>query len=123
VIRLDTHTALWIYTNRLHELTPGGRRLLDGAVFISPIVELEITVLHELGRIGGNGSDVIRGLTEAIGANRSPASMSAVVHAAQPLDWTRDPFDRLIVADAIASNCQLLTIDRAITEHCELAVW
>jgi PIN domain nuclease of toxin-antitoxin system len=123
VIRLDTHTALWIYTNRLDELTPGGRRLLDGAVCISPIVELELTVLFELGRIGGDGTEVMQSLAETIGAIRSPASMSAVIHAAHSLNWTRDPFDRLIVADAIATNCHLLTIDRAIREHCEFAVW
>jgi PIN domain nuclease of toxin-antitoxin system len=123
LIRLDTHAALWVYTNRLDELTAGGRRLLDGAVFISPIVELELTVLYELGRLGGDGTEVMRSLVESIGAQTSPATLSAVVHAAQSLDWTRDPFDRLIVADAIATNCQLLTVDATIREHCDLAVW
>jgi len=45
------------------------------------------------------------------------------VRAAVDLTWTRDPFDRLIDAHAIAASVPLLTADRAILEHLPLATW
>ena len=47
----------------------------------------------------------------------------AVVQAAASLSWTRDPFDRLIVGDALAANCPLLTKDDSIQANLPLAVW
>ena len=124
MIRLDTHTALWLYSDRSDELTPGGRRMIEfDEVLISPIVELELTVLHEIGRFAHDGRTIVDGLSESIGARRSPVTLASVVHAANGLDWTRDPFDRLIVADAVAADCLLLTNDSQIHEHCDLAVW
>ncbi len=32
------------------------------------------------------------------------------------LEWTRDPFDRLIAAQAIAAGCPLATGDRALRD-------
>ena len=39
------------------------------------------------------------------------------------IDWTRDPFDRLIVAQAIAADGFLLTKDRTILNHSVAALW
>jgi PIN domain nuclease of toxin-antitoxin system len=50
-------------------------------------------------------------------------SLASAVAAAIPLNWTRDPFDRLIVGDAIGANSQLLTKDSTILAHCTLAKW
>ncbi|CAN5501715.1 hypothetical protein BH23ACT3_BH23ACT3_09460 [soil metagenome] len=45
------------------------------------------------------------------------------VTAADSLPWTRDPFDRLIVADAIAAATPLLTRDDTIHANCDVAIW
>jgi PIN domain nuclease of toxin-antitoxin system len=37
--------------------------------------------------------------------------------------WTRDPFDRLIVGQAIARGAKLVTKDRLIRRHFRGAVW
>jgi PIN domain nuclease of toxin-antitoxin system len=42
---------------------------------------------------------------------------------ALPLSWTRDPFDRLIVAQAAVRDAPLLTKDRAIRRRYRAAVW
>lgn len=124
MIRIDTHVAIWLWANRPGKLTATGRRLIDHEdVIISPIVEFEIQVLHEVGKVGATGGEVVRELTETIGAHRSSLSTENLVHFAHRLDWTRDPFDRLIAADAIATKCLLLTADATIRRHCELAVW
>jgi PIN domain nuclease of toxin-antitoxin system len=46
-----------------------------------------------------------------------------VVQAALQEKWTRDPFDRLIVAHAKAAHAPLLTVDQTITKHYERAVY
>jgi len=49
--------------------------------------------------------------------------VAAVVHAATSLTWTRDPFDRMIVADAIVAASDLLTKDEQILTNAPFARW
>ena len=46
-----------------------------------------------------------------------------VVSVASALTWTRDPFDRLIVATAAADSAPLLTRDKLIRRHYRNASW
>ena len=39
------------------------------------------------------------------------------------LDWTRDAFDRIIVANAMIQKSALLTKDQQILQHYKLAIW
>ena len=79
--------------------------------------------MHEIDRIGAGGADVVADLISRTGLKRSDATSGAVVSAAASLRWTRDPFDRLIVADAIVSSGSLLTKDQRILSHLPIAVW
>lgn len=46
----------------------------------------------------------------------------ALVRHALPLDWTRDPFDRLLAAHSTARRLPLCTLDRTLrTRHRMLA--
>lgn len=124
MIRIDTHVAIWLMMDRADGLTSGGIDLIESEdVVISPMVEQELQVLHEIGRFNETGSQAVAELEVMLGASSSSVSFASVVNSSRALDWTRDPFDRLITADAIASNCRLLTKDATILEHCDLAVW
>ena len=46
-----------------------------------------------------------------------------IVEHARALHWTRDPFDRVIVAQALAVDAHLVTADTNIRDHVALAVW
>ncbi len=46
-----------------------------------------------------------------------------ICQAAIALGWTRDPFDRLISAQAISSSATLVTKDRVIRHHLPQAWW
>lgn len=70
-----------------------------------------------------SGAEIVGDLIERIGLRVSPTSMSAVMNAAAPLTWTRDPFDRLLVADALVASAPFLTKDAHIADHCRLAIW
>lgn len=124
VIRLDTHIVAWLYIGATGRLTATARRLLEtNEPVVSPAVELELTFLQEIGRFTVSGADVTADLRERIGLELSDISFGAVVASAAPLNWTRDPFDRLIVADALAAGTALLTKDAEIREHCSAAAW
>lgn len=51
------------------------------------------------------------------------ADIADVCRAAQGITWTRDPFDRLIVAESIVHDIPLITKDRHIRSHYPNAIW
>ncbi len=123
-IHCDTHVVAWLYAERLDMMTPLGRSLVDERdLTMSPMVELELTYLHEIGRLAAPGAVIFADLSERIGLRRSENSFAAVTASAAALSWTRDPFDRIIAGDASASACQLLTKDQHMLDNFELAVW
>jgi PIN domain nuclease of toxin-antitoxin system len=62
-------------------------------------------------------------LRRSIGLQVADVSLATLVQAAVDLDWTRDPFDRMIAAHAIVENVPLVTADRTMREHLSLATW
>lgn len=97
--------------------------LASGEPFVSPIVELELTYLFEVGRVTEPASAPLGALRRSIGLQLADVSLEALTQAAVELSWTRDPFDRLIAAHAIVANAPLATADRTILEHLPLATW
>ena len=90
---------------------------------MSPIVELELQLLHEIGRILKGLDAILHALAREIGLRVTTTEYRSVVTAARAMEWTRDPFDRLIVADATLAAAKLVTKDRLIRKHCPAAVW
>ncbi len=87
------------------------------------MVELELTYLYEIGRVTEPASAPLAALRKRIGLQTVDASLASVAQAAAGLSWTRDPFDRLISAQAIAADAQLLTADQTILAHLPQATW
>jgi len=124
MIHLDTHVLIWLYDGRL-DLLPGSVRaaLDEHDLVASPMTRLELDYLHEVGRLAVGGSPIVKDLGRRVGLRLSPAGFEDVVARAVGLSWTRDPFDRLIVGNAIADACPLLTADQSILRHFEEASW
>jgi PIN domain nuclease of toxin-antitoxin system len=93
------------------------------AIAISPIVELELTYLFEIGRVSEPASAPLSALRRMLGLQIADVSLAELVQAATNLTWTRDPFDRLIAAHAIVANAPLVTADETIRENLPLATW
>jgi PIN domain nuclease of toxin-antitoxin system len=124
LIFLDTHIVCWLYEGRVDLLSkPAADAIETGQLNISPMVSLELDYLHEIGRIKLDSGLVIKTLTEEIGLQIADAPFQRIIGHANKLDWTRDPFDRIIVAHAIQAQSPLVTRDRAIREHFNGAVW
>ena len=124
MIRLDTHVVVWLYTGETEQLSAGAITALEeNQPVVSPMVQLELTYLHEIDRLSVGGADILADLARRIGLQLSDAPLDALVETAAALTWTRDPFDRLIVADALVAGAILVTKDRAIHDQTAVALW
>jgi PIN domain nuclease of toxin-antitoxin system len=113
VILLDTNAALWLQQGNARTQA----LLRTGQLYLSPATLLELQFLLEAGRIR-----LRRGVTLDTLADDErwllddPPSVSWF-EAAIDLGWTRDPFDRLLVAHASYRRWRLATADEEIIDH------
>ena len=84
---------------------------------------MELETLWEGGKLKNQPARILTAVESSFGASRSEASFDSVVEAARTFGWSRDPFDRLIVANAMADGVRLLTADDHILRHFRDAVW
>jgi PIN domain nuclease of toxin-antitoxin system len=114
--------VVWLYAAQIDAFPRRARRLLeDEPLAISPMVELELDSLHEIGRTTVGAAAVLDELSRTIGLTMSSAPFADVVASATHLTWTRDPFDRLICAQAVTEDQTLLTKDRTIRRNLRAA--
>lgn len=113
VILLDTNALIWLHQGHRRA------RPLDtfSRLFASPATILELQVLAESGRLR-----LRRGLTPAAAMidqrwaiDEVPSTRWCTV--ATEIGWTRDPFDRLIVAHARLRGWKLATADGVVLDH------
>lgn len=120
---LDTHVTLWLYAEPLRIPAVTARMIDRRELFISPMVRLEMSLLHEIGRITHDPEGIVGSLTRDIGLTIETGGWARAAEISAHLSWTRDPFDRLITAHALVCGAQLCTRDRTIHEHYANAVW
>ena len=124
MIFLDTHVVVWLYAGELDRLVPfASRAIEDHDLLISPMVILELQYLREIGRLSVEAPVIVTSLAKTLGLEVCELAFSQVVMEALALEWTRDPFDRVIVAHAVARNLPLLTKDDTILKQYRKAMW
>jgi PIN domain nuclease of toxin-antitoxin system len=121
---LDTHAVVWLYAGELDRFSKHAAELIEeNDLRISPVVLLELQFLTEIKRITTDPMLVFQTLEETIGLQLCRLDFSKVVIGALSQSWTRDPFDRMITAQATVRNELLLTKDRTILDHYSMACW
>ncbi len=125
VAYLDTHVALYLHDGLTEELSSRAIREIEANdLLVSPMVFLEFDYMFRRKRIANDARSILAILTAAFGVSLCPLRFENVVLEAVGIDWTNDPFDRIIVAQAIAGkNAKLITRDRLIRQHYLNAVW
>jgi PIN domain nuclease of toxin-antitoxin system len=124
ILHLDTHVVVRLYAGEREQFPPRAQAALDHARLVySPVVELEVQYLYEMGRITVGPQEIFPYLSDWIGLVADDTPFVVITRAARTLSWTRDPFDRLITAGAIAAGQPLITGDRAIRRHYAEAFW
>ena len=125
MIYLDTHVVIWLFAGRLNLISPNARQAIEEtpALLISPMVLLELDFLYEIEKIRVDSNRVRTYLNQKIGLEVCDKRFERVCKAAVHEKWTRDPFDRLITAQAAITLSGLITKDRIILEHYQQALW
>jgi PIN domain nuclease of toxin-antitoxin system len=124
ILHLDTPVVVRLYAGDRDHFPPRAVAALDHSRLVySPVVELELQYLYEIGRITAGPEAIFPYLADRTGLAPDDTPYLVVVREARRLSWTRDPFDRLITAAALASGRPLLTRDRAIRDHYADAIW
>jgi PIN domain nuclease of toxin-antitoxin system len=84
---------------------------------LSPVSLLELQILRESGRLEVQSAAVLEAIQSDHRFLLDDPSLVAIVDHALSIEWTRDPFDRLLVAHSVARRIPLCTTDRTILEH------
>jgi len=119
---LDTHVVLWWQTDD-RRLGREARRAIATAdiVWVSAVSGWEASIKAALGRL--RLDEKFRILVAADDFTELPVSLA---HAERLLDLPphhTDPFDRLLVAQALAEKATLVTHDRAIEPYGAPVIW
>ena len=115
---------VWLYAGDLKKISKPAQKLINkNEIYICSIVRLELQYLFEIGRITVESKEIIIDLSGRIGLKICDKNFNIIVNGALDLSWTRDPFDRIIVANAALNNNILLTKDKNILANYENARW
>lgn len=124
LIYLDTHILVWLYSGMIDKLTKKAKEAIENSdIYISQIVRLELQYLYEINRIKATPARIINYLSKAIGLKISKIFLTDIIDEALKISWTRDVFDRLIVAEASISGVGLITADKELRIQYKNAVW
>ena len=81
------------------------------------MVRLELSYLNEIKRINEKADTIINTLADEIGLQRCKKPFSEIITESLFQTWTRDPFDRIITANALIGDDTLITFDKNILDN------
>ena len=119
---LDTHVFLWAVAGS-SSLKPAIRRLIESAdqVYVSAASIWEVAIKSRLGKIDADPEALVDAIAGS-GFIELPvtAAHAAGVAALPPLH--NDPFDRILLAQALAEPLRLLTADTALARYSDVVM-
>ena len=124
---LDTHILLWVL-GEPQRIAPGIRRDIEdlsNAVLISAVCAWEIATKHAIGKLPLPESPealLDRAVAELRGVELSISRRHALRSASLP-PHHRDPFDRLLVAQALLEGATLVTADPLLPVYGATLLW
>lgn len=122
---LDTHAAVWLAEGLTRKLSDPARKEIDRcSLLLSPMVVVEMEYQYELQRCKLSAVQATAKLRAELGVTICDYPFPKIAYAALHEKWTRDAFDRVIVAHARANaSAPLITADEYIRKHYAQTVW
>lgn len=121
---LDTHIVVWLNDGEIHKLSENSKKIINNSgLLVSEYVRLELQYLFEIDRLAEHPDTIIGYLKSEINLQLCPLNCHLIITEALHLNWTRDPFDRLITANASFNNTPLITKDETILANYQYAVF
>jgi len=124
---LDTCTFLWLVTGD-SSLSATARGLVvdpSNEVLLSAVSTWEIAVKHGLGRLSlpDDPERYIPKLRRDHAVEPLPLDEESTLYLRRLPELHRDPFDRMLVCQAIVQGLAVLTPDRGITQYPVRTLW
>lgn len=124
---LDTCACLWLFTND-SRLSPSARQQFQdpaNEILMSPVSTWEIIVKHQLGKLPLPHAPLlyIPRLREQHGIGVLPLDEQSVLSLDRLPALHKDPFDRMLICQAIAHGMIILTPDPLITQYPVRTAW
>jgi len=124
---LDTHAFIW-YTTDSSRLTATGRSLIDNGendILLSTASVWEMAIKNSIGRLTFS-MPFMEFIKQQLAVNRIDILEITFDHievvASLPLHH-RDPFDRLIIAQSMAEQIPILSVDAIFDAYAIARVW
>ncbi len=126
-VLLDTCTVLWIVTDS-DALSLESRKLftnLDNDVFLSAVSGWETMVKHSIGKLSLPTPPEQFLSTQRSHHHIEPLALGeeATVHLPKLPAFHKDPFDRMLICQAIQHELTILTPDPLITQYAVRTTW
>lgn len=119
---LDTHIFCWSFYEP-QRISRGTRELMNQAeeVFVSSVSIWEIAIKVRLGKMGAEPKELFDQIAKNGFEELPMLSKHALFVANLPLHHA-DPFDRMLIAQAICEPLHLLTADAQLKQYSELVI-
>ncbi len=117
---LDTHIYLWWLIDS-PALSQRAHQMIEDAdqVFVSVVSIWEAGIKWRAGKLPVSPQTLVEGMNQN-GLTGLPVNMAHTLQLTQLPDHHRDPFDRMLVAQAMAEPMFLLTSDRTLAVYGDL---
>ncbi|MDI3194754.1 type II toxin-antitoxin system VapC family toxin [Pseudarthrobacter sp. AL07] len=115
---LDTHVFLWALAEpkKLSTKARNAITKLENSVYVSPMTAYELSFKHHQGKLPSGAAIVASFGRQVAHLYASELAISAPhAVAAGQLDWEhKDPFDRILAAQAMVEGLTLVTADQEL---------
>ena len=124
---LDTHAVIWWFAGN-QRLSPSARRYMsdrDNDILISAASAWEITTKYRARKLPdaeGLAEDIV-GHMVAANFEELPITVDDASRAGALPDFHRDPFDRILIAQALARNIPIVSNDRVFDRYGVRRLW
>ena len=114
---LDTHALVWMASDPSRLSEPAASAIRDPAndVHVSAISGWEVAIKRARGRL--RFPDIDRPMMQALRLIELPVSLRHTTEVGRLPDHHRDPFDRMLVAQARSEGLTLVSRDRGLLAY------
>lgn len=120
---LDTHTAVWLLGTDGRASERAVVHFADEAndVLLSAVVVWEVALKRSLGKLDVP-TDLVEQM-ESVGVRGLPVTLQHAAAVEELPPHHRDPFDRLLVAQAMTEKAAILSADDALRRYDVEVIW
>ena len=121
---LDTHALLWALAtpSRLSTRAAEAVRSADNEIFVSAANVWEISIKAALGKLDADVDEVVREVSD-VGFSSLSITLPHARRVRALAPHHRDPFDRMLVAQALEEGLVVVTHDPAFDAYAVPLLW